>query len=337
MNVATYKVIQDIEAEDTLVGPLTLRQCIYAAVAVIGLYLCFVVITKHAAFLVLFLLPFIAFGIFFAFPWSKQQPTEVWALAKVRFYFKPRKRIWNQSGVKQLVTITVPKVIKNSLASNLTPVEVKSRLKALADTIDSRGWAIKNVDLGYYTRPSILQSRDGSDRLVDASSLPQPVASDAAATGDIFDLESSPVAQKFDQMMAQAAGNHRQQIVNQLAQQPVAAVPQVIISPLQPTMPTTEPIVPQPVAPVPSGAATQAVQPVATVDYSSLRSPLTQATPPIPPASQSLMAQQSPMTAQSKPAILELANNNDLNVATIAREAQARSIDLPGEVNIPLH
>jgi len=39
--MATYKVIQDIEAEDKLVGPLTLRQFIYAAIAAICGYLSF--------------------------------------------------------------------------------------------------------------------------------------------------------------------------------------------------------------------------------------------------------------------------------------------------------
>ena len=33
--MATYKVIQDIEAEDKLIGPLTLRQFIYAGYAFI--------------------------------------------------------------------------------------------------------------------------------------------------------------------------------------------------------------------------------------------------------------------------------------------------------------
>ncbi len=146
------------------------------AIAIINIYLSIMAVAKHAAFLVIFLLPFIAFGAFFAFPWSKQQPTEVWALAKIRYYFKPRIRIWNQSGVKQLVTITAPKIIQKAYRSNLSPTEVESRLKALADTIDSRGWAVKNVDLGYYTPASrIAQSsqNESSDRLLELTNIPQ--------------------------------------------------------------------------------------------------------------------------------------------------------------------
>lgn len=47
---------------------------------------------------------------------------------------------------------------------------------------------------------------------------------------------------------------------------------------------------------------------------------------PQPPAQNAVQQQpQAPVTPQPNPAILELANNNDLNVATIAREAKARS------------
>ena len=46
--MATYKVLQDIEAEDKLLGPLTLRQFVYGAIAVICLYLSYFLTTKGA-------------------------------------------------------------------------------------------------------------------------------------------------------------------------------------------------------------------------------------------------------------------------------------------------
>ena len=375
--MATYKVLQDIEAEDTLIGPLTLRQCIYAAIAVVSLYLCFIAITKGAAFLIIFLLPFVAFGLFFAFPWSKQQSTEVWALAKVRFYLKPRKRIWNQSGVKELVTITVPKNLKRADMSHLTPNEVKSRLKALADTIDSRGWAIKNVDMGYYTKPSLI-SQESSDRLISPANMPQEVPNyDTTAASDIFDVQNNPVAQKFDVMMNQAAGAHRQQIMAQMAQQqnpaPAGAAqeqtaaywhlrniaPAVSFkSPLQATAPAqagnpaqstgpAQTVMPAPVASSqpPAGKAATATS-ASPADYSNMRAPgaqgsaqpglsggAKQATNPAQPT----VTADSTMTGHANPAILELANNNDLDVATIAREAQARSAEPPDEVVVSFH
>ncbi|HEX8182904.1 MAG TPA: PrgI family protein [Candidatus Saccharimonadales bacterium] len=389
--MATYKVLQDIEAEDTLIGPLTLRQCIYAAIAVIAAYLTFISVAKGAAFMAIFLLPFVAFGAFFAFPWSKQQTTEVWALAKIRFYFKPRKRIWNQSGAKELVTITVPKAVKQAHISNLTPTEVTSRLKALADTIDSRGWAVKNVDPAYFMHSLVGsgQQASSSDRLIAPSSLPQDVPNyDTTATSDIFDTQNNPVAQKFDTMMAQAANQHRQQIVQQMAaqqptgqivptQQPATAsqqtsgLQQVATQPeywhMHNVAPIEHAVVPNPaplaslpgLAPntpypydltlpspvyypqsivqpqqMPMAPAQPLVtQPAIISNYAHMRSPGVQATP----LGSSQQTSQPPVTAIPSPVILDLANNNDLNVATIAREAQARSIGLNGEVVVSLH
>src|SRR5882672_513781 len=141
--MAVYKVIQDIEAEDKLLGPLTLRQFIYAGGAALFYYLTFLAVTKGAAFMSVVFLPIALIGTFFAWPWSRDQPTEIWALAKIRFYVKPRRRIWNQSGVKELVTITAPRKIQTVYTNGLTQNEVQNRLRALAETIDSRGWAIK--------------------------------------------------------------------------------------------------------------------------------------------------------------------------------------------------
>src|SRR5205085_1456504 len=103
------KVLQDIEAEDKLVGPLSLRQLIYACVAAASLYICFLAYSRGAAFMIVFFLPIAAGCGFFAFPWKGEQPTEIWALARLRFMVKPRTRIWNQDGMKDVVTITAPR------------------------------------------------------------------------------------------------------------------------------------------------------------------------------------------------------------------------------------
>ena len=170
--MSTYKVIQDIEAEDKILGPLTLRQFIYGLVTAFLLYLCFVVVTKGAAFLLIVFVPPALFTGFFTFPFHGDQPTEVWAVAKFSFLFKPRKRIWDQSGVKELVTVTVPKKIERVYTNGLSQTEVASRLSALANTIDSRGWAIKNVNVNMFAQPT-MAADDGSDRLVAMSSMPR--------------------------------------------------------------------------------------------------------------------------------------------------------------------
>lgn len=213
--MATYKVIQDIEAEDKLLGPLTLRQFIYAGACVVFLYLSFLAVTKGAPFMIIVFLPLAAVGGFFAWPWSRDQPTEVWALARIRFMIKPKVRIWNQSGVKELVTITAPKKVVQIYSNGLSQNEVQNRLKALADTIDSRGWAVKNVNVNMYGQQGV-QTVPDSDRLIDMAALPQEVPDfEIQASEDILE-DSSPVARQFDSMIAASTKAHRNEILEHL-------------------------------------------------------------------------------------------------------------------------
>src|SRR6266545_3121703 len=216
--MASYKVIQDVEAEDKLLGPLTLRQFIYAGASAISLYLCYFLATHSLGFMLVIFLPMAFVAGFFAFPWGRDQPTEIWALAKIRFLIKPRRRIWDQSGVKELVTITVPKQLQ-TYAKSLSQTEVKSRLRALADTIDSRGWAVKNANLNIFTQPALIMNEPTSDRLVAPTALPQPVPNaDVQAADDILDEKNNPHADQVDTMIAASEKAHRQQIVDRLKQ-----------------------------------------------------------------------------------------------------------------------
>lgn len=213
--MASYKVLQDIEAEDKFIGPLTLKQFILASLTAIGLYLSVFFLSRGIWLIAVIFLPFELVTGFLAFPWGRDQPTETWLLAKLRYYFKPRKRIWDQSGIQELVKITVPKKIEQVLTDGLSNNEVKSRLKALADTIDSRGWVIKNVDVNLFTQPAygaMAQSGSGAtDRLVEMSSLPREVpALDITANDDIF---SNQVASRLDSQIAESSKTHQQTAV----------------------------------------------------------------------------------------------------------------------------
>lgn len=349
--MSTYKVIQDIEAEDKLVGPLTLRQFVYAGITMLCIYLCFIGLTKNIIVIIPIFLPIALVTGFFAFPWGREQPTEIWALAKIRFMIKPRLRIWNQSGVKELVTITAPKKVERNYTDGLSQNEVKSRLKALADTIDSRGWAIKNVNVNLYAQP-LDGGAPTSDRLVGASVLPQQVSSlDIRASDDILDEHNNPVAQQFETMIEKSAQDHRQQVIQTMSQ---------VMNQL-PTLPQTQHLAPPPLP----GLQTRATNfnptmnvPVPQQAQATLRPPdnywFTQQPPATPGAVTQTMTPgtardpweptaeeraaakpASAMTAKSDPAIIAFASNNDLNVATIARQANIQQ--RPDEVIISLH
>jgi hypothetical protein len=148
-----------------------------------------------------------------AAPLSHDQPSEVWLLARVRFFLKPHKRIWNQTGMINLVTITAPKTIQRNLTKNLTQNEVSSRLRALANTIDSRGWAIKNINVNL-SGSNNIQLTSVSDRLVDPATLPQDVPSyDITAADDMLDAKSNPTAQHLEQMIVESNKQHRTQVI----------------------------------------------------------------------------------------------------------------------------
>lgn len=200
--MATYKVLQDIEAEDKFLGPLTLKQCIFAAIAVVSGWLSYVAVSQHVWVLAMPLLPVIVVTGFLAFPWGRDQPTEIWLLAKIRFMFKPRKRIWDQTGIQELVRISAPPKVEQFTGDNLSQTEVRSRLKALADTIDTRGWAIKGASY----EESQANVTAPSDRLVDGSTLPSVTNPDADAGTDIFD---SPASAQIDSKITSSAASHR--------------------------------------------------------------------------------------------------------------------------------
>ena len=121
--------------------------------------------------------------------------------------------------MKEMVTITVPKHEEKHYTDGLSNTEVKSRLRALADTIDSRGWAVKGsaVSLGVPVSSAVVSS----DRLYQpAVAVQENIAPDIKTSDDIYDETSSPTAQHFDQMIQESEQKHRQQIVSQLSQPP---------------------------------------------------------------------------------------------------------------------
>lgn len=333
--MASYKLIQNIEAEDKILGPFTLRQFIFALIAIFCFYMCFLGLTRHLAFILVIFLPLAIFFGFFALPFGRDQPTEIWFLAKLRFWFKPKNRVWDQSGVKELVTITAPKKVERVLTDGLNEYEVKSRLQALANTLDSRGWAVKNMALDI-NAPINTAASPPSDRLVDPANFPKEVPdNEIRPSDDILDAQSNPIAQQFDQMITASSQAYRQRLINQLnapvQPQPISAtsaqwfMPHAAAATAAPIPVTATEVPPQPESPedLELAAQLQAKNRALNQSYGHLHTvqPLS-AQPPrtVPVSNTSTPA--PPVTAQPDPAILSLASNDDFSVATIARQAQ---------------
>lgn len=335
--MATYKVIQDIEAEDKFVGPLTLKQFIFAMFGALFAYLTFFVVTKGLTWGAVITLPPSLFGFFMAIPWSSEQPTDVWALAKIRFRLKPKQRIWDQSGQQELVTITAPKKEERPTGNNLSQTEVKSRLKALADTLDSRGWVIKNAPM-----QNLLDGESSSDdRLIDLANLEQPAPEiDEAAIPDMMEIENPDL----DSMIKQSDDARKNQLFEKMDRIRHGATVQEAGEPEMTIAPPSENVVDEQALIDILKARKQA----GDVARSNMHSIPSQTSPPATPAQDDqvqgqageekteVKKAQASVTEPLVPDILELAQNNDLDVATIARQANKNNDDSE-EVVISLH
>jgi hypothetical protein len=205
--MAVYKVPQDIEAEDKFLGPLTFKQFLFGGGSVISGYLIFFVLTSGVGFLAFIFLPFFIFFTALAFPWSKDQPTELFLASRIRFLFVKRKRIWDQTGVKDLVQITVPKREVHVYTDGLDQDQVRSKLSALSDVVDSRGWAVKN-----------MSHAPTSDRLVQAiQPAMQAEEVDAERAEDILD-ETSAQSSKISSAIKHSEDEHRQHTLDLVAE-----------------------------------------------------------------------------------------------------------------------
>lgn len=377
--MAVHKVPQDVEADDKFLGPLSFKQFLFFGGAAISGYLTFLTFTRVWPLSFLFLIPTIIFA-FLAFPWSKEQPTELWLASRIRFLIMPRKRIWDQTGMKELVNITVPVREAHIYTDGLSQDEVKDRLGALASIVDSRGWAVKNVIQG---------STQESDRLVAApvSTPDYNVANIVDSTPDVFDSSEGTIAKQFDNMIEDSEKHHRSETLAlvEKARQQVNISDNVIEVPNgKKSHKKLDPSKEQDFwfmhdQPTPSDPALSVFQSSTVVapgaDSSAVSQPLVQTTstqmteeellevarkkherdamqtitrhervidPKGEKSNQSNVSVKdeskealSSMTATPNPDILNLAKSNDLNVETLARQANKKGLD-EGEVVITL-
>jgi hypothetical protein len=264
-----------------------------------------------------------ALGFFLAVPWSRDQPTEMWVLAKLKFLFKPKIRIWDQSGVQELVTITAPKKIEKNLTKNYTPGEVKSRLKALAETIDSRGWATKHATL----EDSRFVGGDFvSDRLVSPSALPRQVpAVDLESVPDVMDPSSNPLSDNLQTMIKAQDNKYKDELRQKMDKARRGEPPE----PANRDNMSINKINKQLQSKKQTGELAKSHMRGLSINHPGRTGPAAQ---------DSRLEAQSSNAMTSEPApdtISRLASSNDLNIATVAREANRGGED-NGEIVVPL-
>lgn len=250
--MSRYKVAQDVEAEDKILGPFSFRQFIYLLVAAAGIALAW---GLSQVFLPLAVIPvpiILLFGAL-ALPLRKDQPMEVYLAAVVSFYTKPRRRMWQPDGINSLIEITVPEKVEIERTKNLSQDEAERRLAYLSQLADSHGWSIRHT------------------RVPDAQgSMISDIYFEAQQTSDMFDDNSSE-ARAMTRRIEQSNQARRRAAIERM-QAPPAALPAVADGqPLQQAPVPYQPAWPQAQAqPQPFHAAPQAAPntpPQATPPY----------------------------------------------------------------------
>ncbi len=280
--MSQYKVPQDVEADDKLLGPFTFRQLIYLFITA---GLCIGAYFLARIFIVLVLIPvplILLFGAL-ALPLKKDQPMETYLAALVSYYLKPHNRYWVPGQSESTIQIIAPKTAEESRVRNISGDEASHRLSFLANIVDSEGNSIR-----------------------DTSTIRSELIEEANSTTDIFDSYSTP---SLDRIISNQSTAHRTEVVNQMK----AAIKEheslsnearngqlPKISRLDGSVATVKPVAPTP-------------------------QPSKQPKSPTPPP---------------KPEIVALANDSELSVETIAKQAQrinGSRIDETNETFISLH
>ena len=344
--MAVYKVPQDVEADDKLLGPFSFRQFIYLIAAVLGIAMAWGLGNLFIP-LAIIPLPIVIFFGALALPLRKDQPMEVYLAAVVSFYVKPRKRMWQPDGLASLIEVTAPQVVEVQRAKGLSQDEAQKRLSYLADIVDTGGWAVRGEGAGP------VGTAMNSDAYYEAQQ-----------TTDVMD-EAAGITKAFDAMIEKNDQKRRQEIMDKMkdpgsfsipmpqnafvppAPEPSApvnfdynpyptSIRQTVIQPLSQQPEQQQPTVGQSTQPAPTPQPQPQLQqptPQPAPQYqteqqvSQAVSPQPIAQPPqvvTPPAPQPTQPQPTPKDTsemQVSPDIINLANQHDLSIETIAHEA----------------
>jgi hypothetical protein len=330
--MAQYKVPQDVEADDKLIGPFSFRQFVYLIIVAMagaiawGLFQLF-------PLLIIIPLPIIIFFGALALPLRKDQPMEIYLAAMVSFYLKPRKRLWDPDGVESLIEITVPKVVDRRRTKDLSQSDAQQRFGYLAEIVDSRGWAIRAQQGN-----SVVQAPN--------SSMNTDAYYSAQQAEDILDSNYG-VAQSLDYMIGKSDDRRRQQMIERMR-----AIPneQAVAGPVQSTATPMQPAVIMPVVTptVPVSNAIPATQPAPVSDIKPAPTPFNFFASQVAPTA-TFQPGMQPSTAEPvnvpntsgkvvSADIINLANDAQLSIQTIALEANRinNRNNANGEVSISL-
>ena len=297
--MAQYKVPQDVEADDKLLGPFTFRQFVYLLIAG-GLIALAVALFQLFPLLAIIPVPPVLLLLVLALPIKKDQPMETYLAAIVSYYLKPRTRLWASGQRESTIEITAPKKVEESRTRDITSEEATHRLSFLADIVDTEGYAIKGLNKNNQVRDDLVMEANQTSDMFETSH---------------FDRLEDTIAKDENVRHEEVIKEMREAIDENMNLGGKAEEKTEIFE--------GDDLVVKGKSDYNSGV-------VVMPDLSMLRSNKEK--------SQGESEKNEKVEEKAvKPSIIELANNNDFSVATIAKEANRIKERDEGEVFISLH
>lgn len=198
-----YKVPQDVEAEDKILGPYTLKQFIYAVIGVAYGFLTFRIFfgTLPVLFFIIGVPPTVLMLMLGLYQ-RKDQPFEALFLALVSFWTKPRKRIWIKEPITEVFKIVQPPLKEDVTQKN--PGEVRSQLEHLAQVIDARGSLPTYDEQGNAVADSPLL--DLEERLIEPSLVAQrDIGAEPAPDPSLYSPKNAIIEETYEPVPTPAA------------------------------------------------------------------------------------------------------------------------------------
>lgn len=323
--MAQYKVPQDVEADDKLIGPFSFRQFVYLLIAA-GLTAMAVGLFQLFPLLAIIPVPPILLLLALALPLKKDQPMETYLAAIVSFYLKPRKRVWTPGQRESTILITAPKIVEEVRKRDISEEEATHRLSFLANVVDSGGQSIRmgsnlmRDDLVAEANQAtdIFDSANYQSQAIDRAINQEKNERHMQAINDMrAAIERNESFMSLDTMTSEgkpAIIGSTGKLGSEKVVEKTVEKPSVIVMP-EPEKKTEEP--------VEKASEVKMPEPKKAEEPEKVEKPAEKAEPePKKPVKRS---------------IIELANNKDFSVATIAKEANRINRKDEGEVFISLH
>jgi hypothetical protein len=346
--MAQYKVPQDVEADDKLIGPFSFRQFVYLLVAA-GLIALAVGLFQLFPLLALIPLPPVFLFLVLALPLKKDQPMETYLAAMVSYYLKPHTRVWTPGQRDSTILITAPKIVEDIRTRDITGEEATHRLSFLANLMDSEGYAIKGAANSSMREDLVAEANAQTDMFdsYNSENLNKAISQNTTTQRQVAMQEMQTALQnrENEQRAAQEAEQRRQQeeqarILAEQKRQREEAEFKLREEEMHRLNAEHEDAL---------NSMRAAISRGDDIDTSGAmiqnnRGLLSKKPEPAPAPNPVVAQEPTPAPAPKKVAtetpnasIIELANNPDFTVATIAKEANRLNKKEEGEVFVSLH